>query len=142
MHGFDACDVGVVEHDLCFLMFAAQGCILSLRCWIMKWILNFYQNVFFSCASKLLKRKHPTGSPVKGSPEKTKTPPKKAKEEQTLTHGQPCKIQCHHVAEFKLWHIVNPEDKSDAFVKMLVDELRSDQNCELHVKCEFRGDVC
>ena len=83
----------------------------------------------------------PSGSPIKGSPKKAKSPPKKAKEEQVLTFGQPCKIQYHRVEEFKLWHVINVDDKSDAFVKNIIDLMRNDQNCALRRVHNFRGDV-
>ena len=80
-------------------------------------------------------------SPVKGSPKKTKSPPKKAKEQQTLTFGQPYEIKYFRVCGFYLWHARNPDDKNDAFMKNLIDEIRSDVNCELRAKFDVKGDV-
>ena len=59
-------------------------------------------------------------SPVKGSPKKTKSPPKKAKEQQTLTFGQPYEIKFFRVYGFYLWHARNPDDKNDAFMKNIL----------------------
>ena len=83
----------------------------------------------------------PAASPRKGSPKKAKTPPKKAKDEQTLTFGQPCEIKYYRVAEFKLWHARHLDDRTDAFMKNMIDEIRSDPNCELRREYDFKGDV-
>ena len=83
----------------------------------------------------------PASSPRKGSPKKAKTPPKKAKDEQTLTFGQPCEIKYYRVAEFKLWHARHLDDRTDAFMKNMIDEIRSDPNCELRHEYDFKGDV-
>ena len=83
----------------------------------------------------------PASTPVKGSPKKAKTPPKKNKKEQSLTHGQPCVIQFFRCGEIKLWHARNLEDKSDAFMKNIIDKMRSDESSELREKFDFRGDV-
>ena len=83
----------------------------------------------------------PKGSPAKASPKKVKTPPKKAKEEQTLTCGQPCEIKYFRVTEFKLWHARNIDDKNDAFMKNIIDKIRNDPECPMCVKYFFKGDV-
>ena len=83
----------------------------------------------------------PASTPVKASPKKAKTPPKKDKKEQSLTHGQPCYIQFFRCGEIKLWHARNADDKSDAFMKNIIDEIRGDENSESREKFDFRGDV-
>ena len=83
----------------------------------------------------------PKATPVKGSPKKAKTPPKKHKKEQSLTYGQPCIIQFYRAGDCKLWHARNLDDKSDAFMKNIIDEIRADENSELREKFDFRGDV-
>ena len=84
----------------------------------------------------------PSGSPVKGSPKKAKSPPKKAKEEQILTFGQPCIIQYFRCSDcVKAWQVVNNDDKSDAFIKNIVDIVRGDPSCDLRKIHGFRGDV-
>ena len=83
----------------------------------------------------------PASTPKKGSPKKMKSPPKKAKEDQFLKCGQPSCIKCHRVAEFKLWQICNGDDKSDAFLKNITDEIRNDPNGESRKNCDFKGDV-
>ena len=83
----------------------------------------------------------PSLLPAKGSPKKAKTPPKKAKEEQMLKCGLPCKIQFYHVAEFLLWRAIYPEDKSDAFMKNITYSICNDMSCGLREKFDFKGDV-
>ena len=80
-------------------------------------------------------------SPVKASPKKTKSPPKKAKEQQTLTFGQPYEIKFFRVYGFYLWHARNPDDKNDAFMKNMIDEIRNNVHCELRAKFDIKGDV-
>ena len=114
----------------------------------------FVQHKRFVCAHKMnnirffamrgkrsSKVETPTSSPTKGSPKKMKTPPKKDKTEQQLTHGQPCQIVYHRCAEAKLWQVTTLDDKSDAFMKNIIDKLRSDHQCHLRTDLDFRGDV-
>ena len=52
----------------------------------------------------------------------------------------------HHIQYFcthesKLWHVINADDRSDAFVKNIIDIMCMDDNCALHRDHAFRGDV-
>ena len=83
----------------------------------------------------------PASTPARGSPKKTKTPPKKSKQDQTLTYGQPCEIKYFWCADVKLWYARQTDDKSDAFMKNIIDEARSEQDSELRTRFDFKGDV-
>ena len=83
----------------------------------------------------------PSVSSSKGSFKIAKSPPKRPKAEQTMTYGVPCIIRYYQVADFKLWHVITKDDKNDAFVKNIVDEIRSDADCTLRRKYNFKGDV-
>ena len=79
---------------------------------------------------------------AKASPKKAKTPPKKAKEAQTMTYGAPCYIQVTRGPEnIKLWNVVQEGDKSDGFVRNLIDDIRNKQDAVLKTEFDFRGDV-
>ena len=72
---------------------------------------------------------------------KAKLPPKKSKEDQVWSRGQPCLITYYRVENFKLWHVRTLDDKLDAFMKIIVDELRSDPDSYLRDRYGFRCDV-
>ena len=80
-------------------------------------------------------------APVKGSPTKAKSPPKKSKEKQTLVFGQPYFIKYYRVFGGHLWVIANAEDKNDAFLKNLTDEVRNNPRCNLRVEFDVKGDL-
>ena len=110
-----------------------------MNCWWCDYPLQ--QFLVMRTSKRNAENETPPESPAKGSPKKARTPPKKAKEAQILTFGQPCKIQYYRTAEFKLWHVVNLDDKSDAFVKNIVDLMRMNPDCALRILHAFRGDL-
>ena len=85
----------------------------------------------------------PGTTPTKGSPKKAKTPPKKAKEAQTMvTYGAPCYITYYRCADnMKCWNAVQQGDKTDAFLKNVIDVIRNDNDSALKKTYDFRGDV-
>ena len=40
-----------------------------------------------------------------------------------------------------MWHVINPEDKNDAFMKNITDLIRNDMSCGLCKKIDFKGNV-
>lgn len=84
----------------------------------------------------------PAASPAKASPKKAKTPPKKKKEDQTMTYGAPCFIQLHRGPDnIKLWNVIQQGDKTDGFVKNIIDIIRNEPHEAIKKQYDFRGDA-
>ena len=84
----------------------------------------------------------PTSPNGKGnSPKKPKTPPKKKKDEMIITTGEPVLIQYYRASGCKLWTIAQRGDKSDAFMKNLVDHIRSAPDSKLRDKYDIKSDL-
>ena len=78
----------------------------------------------------------------KGSPnKKPKTPPKKKKEEMIISQGEPIVIQYYRASGCKLWTIVQRGDRSDAFMKNLVDHIRSAPTSVLRDAFDIKSDL-
>ena len=75
------------------------------------------------------------------SPKKPKTPPKKSKDEMVITQGEPVLIQYYRASGCKLWTIVQRGDRSDAFMKNLVDHIRSAPESTLRDKYDVKSDL-
>ena len=75
------------------------------------------------------------------SPKKPKTPPKKKKEDMIITQGEPMIIQYYRASGCKLWTIVQRGDRSDAFMKNLVDHIRSTNESALRDKYDVKSDL-
>ena len=76
-----------------------------------------------------------------GSPKKPKTPPKKKKDEMVITQGEPVLIQYYRASGCKLWVMVQRGDRSDAFMKNLVDHIRSATDSVLRDKYDVKSDL-
>lgn len=77
----------------------------------------------------------------KGSPKKAKTPPKKKKEDMIITQGEPVLIHYYRASGCKLWTMVQRGDRSDAFMKNLVDHIRSAPQSNLRDKYDIKSDL-
>jgi len=84
----------------------------------------------------------PASSNGKGnSPKKPKTPPKKNKDEMVITTGEPILIQYYRASGVKLWTIAHRGDKSDAFMKNLVDHIRTAPDSKLRDSYDIKSDL-
>ena len=100
---------------------------------------SLYYNMSKRAASASVSSPGPSGKG--GSPKKPKTPPKKKKEDMVISQGEPVLIHYYRASGCKLWTLAQRGDRSDAFMKNIVDHIRSATVSKLRDVYDVKSDL-